>query len=147
VNIADNNSNCDFDLDTSSGNTLIMNTATGNSLGGFVLLDSSDNNTLSGNTASSNGDGFDLEGGANNTLSGNRANNNNGNGFDLGVSLGVGANNTLSGNTANNNILYGYYDTTSGTGTAGTANFYTGDECSGNRVGGSFPSGLGTPQS
>ncbi len=83
-------------------------------------------NTLIGNTASSNQNGFYL----NNYAFSNRT-----------------TDNILSGNSAEDNTSYGYYDLSSGSGTGGTANLYTGDECSGNGVGGSYPSGLGSPQS
>jgi hypothetical protein len=33
-----------------------------------------------------------------------------------------------------------------GYGQEGTANFYSGDECSGNHLGGSLPANLGAPQ-
>jgi len=119
-----------FLLTDSSNNTLTGNGADGSTSAGF-FLDSSDNNTFMGNTAN------------NNTLTMNTASSNGVDGFYLYGS----SNNTLTGNTANNNLDYGYYDSSTGTGTAGTANLYTGDVCSGNGVGGSSPSGLGSPQS
>lgn len=87
--------------------------------------------------------GFYFSDSSNNTLTGNTANNNTRDGFRLYGSSG----NTLSGNTADNNTQYGYYDGSTGSGTAGTADFYSGNECSGNGAGGSSPSGLGSPQS
>jgi parallel beta-helix repeat protein len=109
-----------FLLTDSSNNTLTGNGADGSASAGF-FLDSSDNNTFMGNTANGNGEGF-------------------------GLSSDVSGN-TLSGNVANSNAEYGYIDTSTGSGTAGTANFYSGDECNGNGHGGSSPSGLGSPQS
>ena len=51
-----------------------------------------------------------------------------------------GSNNILTTNMANDNYGYGCFDDSTGSGTEGTVNFYTGDECS------SAPSGLGSPQ-
>ena len=156
-----------FALGSPSGNTLIGSTANGNFLG-FILISSS-YNTLIGNTAnnnfagfliSSNGPassdnilkgntandnslvGFFLMGATSNELIGNTANSNG----DFGFAISVSSGNTLKGNTANSNTAYGYYDDSTGSGTAGTANFYKGNECGGNLVGGSSPSGLGSPQ-
>jgi parallel beta-helix repeat protein len=55
--------------------------------------------------------------------------------------------NTLTGNTVDSNNQYGYYDTTTVSGTRGTANFCTSDICKGNGVTGSSPSGHGSSQS
>ena len=122
-NTADSNIGAGFWLYGSSSNTLTKNAAKGNDLGGFALYNSSNSNTLTGNTADSNnpGDGF--------------------------VLYNSSSSNTLTGNTANSNGYYGYYDGTTGSGTKGTANLYSGDKCSNNNAGGSSPSGLGAPQS
>jgi hypothetical protein len=53
---------------------------------------------------------------------------------------------TLTSNTADRNLAYGYLDQSTGSGTKGTANTYMGNVCKSNRVGGSNPSGLGSPQ-
>jgi hypothetical protein len=59
---------------------------------------------------------------------------------------------TVSGNKADNN-QYGYYDVSIGTDNLGLGNTYTGNECSGNGLYGSYdgqanfgPAGLCTPQ-
>jgi len=86
-----------------------------------ILIANSSHDFINNNTAIENGvDGFYLNATSNST--------------------------TLFQNTANGNGNYGYYDLSAGSGTAGTANSYLEDECSGNTNGGSSPSGLGTPQ-
>jgi len=77
----------------------------------------------------------------NNKLSKNTANGN-----DMGFYVELAAKNRLTSNTANSNVEYGYFDLTTGSGTAGTANAYSLDECSSNLVGGSSPTGLCAPQ-
>jgi parallel beta-helix repeat protein len=137
-----NNDGNGFALLNSSGNNLAGNTANGDRNG--IVLDSSNSSTLTDDTADNNSfNGFNLVGSTNNNLSGNVANNNTYYGFELGSGS---SNNNLSGNVANNNTRYGYYDATAGSGTGGTANSYSGDECSGNGVWGSGPSGLCSPQ-
>jgi parallel beta-helix repeat protein len=133
-----------FYLSGSSNNTLTGNAASNNTQDGFRLYTSS-NNTLSGNTANHNIlNGFLLNSTSdNNTLVSNIANSNANDGFYLDSSSNI---NTLDGNTANRNTQYGYYDSSTGSGTLGTANFYTGDICMSNGIGGSSPSGLGSPQ-
>jgi parallel beta-helix repeat protein len=87
--------------------------------------------------------GFYLWSSSTNSLSKNTANSNYHAGFDLNHSSN---NNKLNLNIANMNSGYGYIDTSSGSGTRGTTNFYASDECSSNGAGGSHPSELGTPQ-
>lgn len=72
-----------------------------------------------------------------------RANKNAYDGFYLD---GSSNSNALSGNTANSKTQYGYQDLSTGSGTRGTANTYTGDICMGNSIAGSTPSGRGAPQ-
>lgn len=132
-----------FGVVSSSSNTFIGNNASDNDFCcsgvGFYIQAGSDDNTLIRNTADGNPMyGFWLTGSDNNIFTGNKANNNGINGFYL---TGVSDNNILTRNTANNNGLYGYYDASSGSGTAGTANFYKSDTCTGNS-GGSSPPGL-----
>jgi parallel beta-helix repeat protein len=126
---------------SSSGNTLRSNTAEGNFHG--FSLESSNGNVLTGNTANSNGAsgngyGFYVSSSSSNTLSSNKAISN---GYGFYVSTGSSGN-TISGNAANSNQRYGYYDQTSGSGTAGTANTYTEDTCSGNTIACSSPPGV-----
>ncbi|MGP8124656.1 MAG: right-handed parallel beta-helix repeat-containing protein [Nitrososphaerales archaeon] len=144
-NRADNNTYDGFLLDSASnGNLLSGNTANNNSLGdGFYLRDSS-NNTLSGNTADSNHNiGFVLDGSSSNTFTNDTANSNY---YEYGFYLYNSSGNTLSRNTADSNRAYGYYDTSTGSGTAGTANLYTDNISAGNGAGGSKPRGLDSPQ-
>ena len=117
-NTADSNGGYGFDLASSSSNTLTSNTADSNLYFGFYLWNSS-SNTLTSDTADSNlYDGF---------------------------YLWNSSSNTLTSNTADSNTQYGDVDLSSGSGTEATANFYTGDFCSGNGLGGSSPSGLCLP--
>jgi len=155
-----------FEFDASSSK-LAGNTATGNVIWGFDLF-SGNHNTVTNNTASYNNDeGFFIyqnsttltnnkafgntnEGfriwyrSSGNILSKNTATSNGDSGFynTNGYSIG----NTLKGNIANGNN-YGYYDLTDGSGTRGTGNSYRNDKCSTNILGGSYPTGLCTPQS
>ena len=132
-----------FSLTHSSKNKLTGNAADSNLQSGFLLQFHSTHNKLATNTADGNGhSGFLLQKGSNkNTLTGNTADKN----FD-GFTLLQSKKNTLTGNTADSNTQYGYLDKTRGSGTLGTANNYSNDECSNNGVGGSHPRGLGSPQ-
>ncbi len=145
LNTASNNVFTGFFLGGDS-NTLTTNTAVSNNVNGFFL--GGDSNTLSGNTAAKNGQfGFELSDSEYNTLSGNTARSNGGDGFLLQGGKPSATSNTLSVNRADSNLGFGYQDgTTQGTGTAGTRNTYRFNECSGNTVGGSSPTGLCLPQ-
>ena len=134
---------------------------------GFYALSSS-NNTFTEDTANigvplvANGTGFGLYNSSRNTLAGDIVGNTMMGVFeDLTSSRNTfagdsvtdggygfyswGFNNTLTRNTASSNTQYGFYDTSEGGGTNGTANFYTFDACYGNGVGGSSPEGLCPP--
>lgn len=156
-------------LNDSSNNTFSGNKADNNTYDGFLLNSASNSNVFSGNKADNNsyGDGFYLRNSSNNTLSGNTADSNHYNGFVLDGSSGNtftnntadnsyfeygfylynSSGNTLSRNTADSNRSYGYYDTSTGSGTAGTANVYTDNTGNGNGAGGSKPRGLAAQQS
>jgi hypothetical protein len=54
--------------------------------------------------------------------------------------------NELVGNISDSNRSNGYWDLTTGKGTAGTANNYLANECSNNEQAGSNPAGLCDPQ-
>jgi len=166
TNTANNNARQGIRLYYSSYNTLTGNTANSNIYG--FCLSASSGDTLSGNTADNNVHyGFNIAGTTSSTFTENTANNN----LDVGIIVASttsgniftgntandnsvagfmfapgSSNNTLTGNTADNNTGYGYSDASTGSGTAGTASFYSGDECSGNGIAGSTPSGLGSPQ-
>jgi parallel beta-helix repeat protein len=141
-NTANGNSHYGFHLYGSSNNTLIMNTAINDPGNGFYIEFSADN-TLIRNTASNNRqDGFYLSGSSSNTLTGNTARSNGWYGFALYSS----SSNTLTANTAKSNGQYGYSDDSIGGGTRGTANTYTSNICRYNGLGGSSPTGLGSPQ-
>lgn len=144
-----------FGLFSSGGNTLIGDTANSNTLQfnsfGFQLYESS-NNTLTKNNANINSyDGFSLYGSSRNLLANNTANSNGNQGFDLSQVLpGVttprfSTDNIFIGNTANYNKQYGYLDSSTGSGTAGTANSYTFGVCGSDDDGGSSPAGLCPP--
>ena len=162
-------------LNSSNRNTLMWNEATGNTGRGFICNQSS-NNTLNENVANLNlFRGFDCTVSSNgNTLTKNTATNNLSAGFVCSIgSTGnkfmgnessfsefegfaiFSSGNTLRKNEANNNGTYGYRDTTSGSGLAGTANTYppltigkknmnnpNRNRCTGNGTAGSLPTGL-----
>ena len=130
-----------FGLAGSPNNTLSGNAALGGRTGFEVFA--SDGNTLSGNSAFLGGTGFVVDFTSFNVFTGNRADNNTGDGFLLADSA---VQNTLVSNLADNNGGFGYHDFDAGTGTAGTANTYVANECSGNAAGGSAPFGLCSPQ-
>jgi parallel beta-helix repeat protein len=107
-------SNCDvsgfvrgFVLASSSGNQLVGNGATGNSVG-YDLIEGSSDNELVGDSASENANqGFVLESGANsNVLRGDSSVGNGGNGF--GVNQGS-TGNTLTMNQATGNDASGFW--------------------------------------
>ncbi|GBE58446.1 hypothetical protein BMS3Abin01_01384 [bacterium BMS3Abin01] len=90
-------------LDSSSGNTLTGNTASGTELQAFSL-NSSNNNEIAGNSLlANNGDAVRLESSDGNKLSGNTFANNGG----YGVVVSVSDNNTFHGNDISNNSLDG----------------------------------------
>ncbi len=148
-NRASHNEHVGFFLESADNNKLQGNTAAYNGGSGFLLFfdflsEGSNNNNLQGNTATHNGgDSFSIWG-SNNRLKGNIATHSQFDGFFLS---GDSQNNFLIGNKGDNNLKLGYHDeSSSDTGTAGTANRYKGNECSGNSDGGSSPTGLCRPQ-
>jgi parallel beta-helix repeat protein len=133
-----------------SNSILKGNTIDDNQFGGFGFAVSSDSNVIEGNTANNNGNyGFLVVAASNdNVFRGNTAN---GNSYGFRVSFPIdlpdsSSNNIFQGNTANSNSVLGYFDLTTGSGTGGTANFYQGDGCANNIVGGASPTGLCMPQ-
>ena len=164
-NIASYNDYGFFLTGASSGNKLMDNTANYTTLGGFAIFSVSSSNRISGNTADGSdhygfyvyastnqkltsnkgsfdgNNGFYLVSSSKITLTGNTASAN-GNGFYLYLSTG----NKIGSNRADSNSGVGYEDTSTGSGTAGTASTYTLDECSSNTIGGSYPTGLCAPQ-
>jgi parallel beta-helix repeat protein len=151
----------------SGGNNLLESNKVLNSvLYGYEVSHASSFNTLTGNQArKSNGDGFRIDSGANhNSLEADSALYSHGQGINL---VGSADTNTLSNSGAQYNHLngfhvdststhnifqnlddaksnndYGFYDTSVGSGTAGTANTYSGTVCSSNKLGPSHPIGL-----
>ena len=93
--------------------------------------------------------GIYIEGSSSNTITGNTATNNVDTGFAFCY---ISSKNKITGNTANSNEV-GYDDGTIGSGTKGTANFYTSNECKLNTDAGAYPPNTGatpylcTPQS
>jgi len=111
---------------TSNGNTISVNTLTGNLYG--IRLDSSSNNTISGNTATGNiASGIYIYSASNNTISGNIATGNIASGIDLYRSSG----NTISGNTANGNSQCGIRIFGPSTGNSISNNFANGNSWGG----------------
>ena len=166
TNTADRNGFGGFAVNDSSTDALVKNTADRNPEGFLLFVDSGI--ALISNTANRNQyDGFSTVDSSANILAMNVAGNNGGPGFSISydsfnnkLMLNTGNGNTISGfdvdsfssanvfvlNTANSNTMYGYRDFSTGSGTAGTANSYSLDECAVNLVGGSTPTGLCTPQ-
>jgi parallel beta-helix repeat protein len=135
-----------FALFGSTNTILEANKATHNGQDGFLLFDGSDNNNLTSNKAVENaGNGFFInELSRTNKLQENTAAKNQLDGFHLSVDS---TNNSVVGNKADNNVEFGYRDdSSSNSGTAGTANMYGDDRCSDNEAGGSNPTGLCKPQ-
>jgi parallel beta-helix repeat protein len=141
INLKVNNFDVGIRLIDSDDNILVRNNVSNNIEGG-IFVRGPDNILVRNDASSINaGDGIFLAG-SNNTLILNTANSNNGN----GISLTRSDNNTLVINTARTNSKFGYFDDSSGSGTAGTANTYITNECSDNVSGGSSPSGLCSPR-
>jgi parallel beta-helix repeat protein len=105
-------------------------------------------NQVTNNMALKNGqnageNGFGFVGAIDYQLTNNKAVNNTGDGFAFfpnGNALTNG--NTLTNNKAVNNGAFGYFDSSTGSGTAGTADTYTRNVCEANTSGGSSPAGL-----
>lgn len=150
-----------------AGNTLIGNNASNNGPGEGILVWRSNSSTLIGNTANSNNrEGIRLNEATSSTLIGNTAKSNNGsrillerasdrnilesntasNNGDDGILLASVNGSTMEKNRADENKLFGFRDTSTGSGTAGTANTYTMNRCPDNVSGGSNPTGLCNPQ-
>jgi len=89
--------------------------------------------------------GIGLSFGSSNIVTGNIAESNYCNGFSVWSYLtnAPSTSFTISGNTAQTNAAYGFFDVTSGSGTAGTANTYTSNTCIGNNGGGAQSSPVG----
>ena len=104
----------------------------GNGLTLFGSEHSASRNISSDNVA----DGFVL-GGSGHTTSRNISERNGGDGFDVSAAAS-----TFSSNNGRYNGGWGIRDRTSGNGTGGTANTYTGNACSRNGLGNSLPPGL-----
>ena len=137
-----------FGLITCEWNTLTGNTVNHNGLLAFELSYSFWN-AFTGNTANNNWSGFYISHSNSNEFNGNTANDNGNNAGSEIAPRGYGFfldnsadSNILHGNIANNNKEYGYYDLSTGSGTAGTANLYTLETCGSNGEGGSSPNGL-----
>jgi parallel beta-helix repeat protein len=112
-----------------------------------------DGHTVRRNKAIGNGEGITVFSSHGNLFERNVSKNNNGAGFLVscddagsGCTNPHSSNNQFKKNKAINNGIEGYLDESSGVGTAGTANFYMANKCSGNDVEGSNPDGLCLPQ-
>ncbi len=127
-----------FDFQVSFGNIVRGNTAKGSGNVGFSFFLSS-NNTVNMNAVNDYRSGFVIDASQNNNLTKNTSSNNT---YGFGIAY---PGNSLKMNMADNNTQYGYYGASPGGQLV--ANIYFKDECSGNLVGGSFPTGLCTPQS
>jgi parallel beta-helix repeat protein len=143
-NLTVNSFNVGITLFASDGNTLTRNTANNNNNAGIAVDQlGSDDNTFTRNTANNNNAGIYLCS-SNNIVILNTANSN---GVGISVYCSTDSeNNIFAINTANLNRQFGYFDRSSGSGTAGTANTYITNACSDNGSGGSNPTGLCSPR-
>ena len=105
--------------------------------GGCLLLFGDDSTVELNQCTYSNG-GFTFILANRNTVTRNAAEHNSGEGF----AWVVAESNTISLNRSNYNEVFGFSDDSSGGGTGGTANFYTGNQCANNGFGNSHPPGL-----
>jgi parallel beta-helix repeat protein len=121
-----------------AGVVLSDNVARNNSAEGFYFANKG--GVISGNKAFANENGFYVVYSTETTISHNVAEANLENGFYM--EFPGNSHNVLSNNTASSNGEYDYYDDSSGSGTAGTANTYTSNSCNNNFATGSYPSGL-----
>jgi len=129
----------------STGNKLDRNDFNDNVSHGIVMSNS-DGNSFNANNANDNFSGIRLLNDSDNNTFKRNITNDNGRGFDI---CGDCGSNTFTANTADLNSILGFLDTTAGTGTAGTDNTYTRNECSDNGTlqdHGSEPDGLCSPQ-
>jgi parallel beta-helix repeat protein len=126
----------------SSFNNLTGNQALKSNVDGFRIDTGANHNSLEANSALYNlGRGISLISSADtNTLSHNTAWYNHRDGFYVSFQS---INNTFQNlNEAKSNSGYGFEDLSFGSGTAGTANSYSGSMCFGNKLGSSNPGGL-----
>jgi parallel beta-helix repeat protein len=132
----------DINLYSSSNNNIQKNVAQGaHTYDGIHLSYGSNNNKLTSNSESYNHDhGIDLYSNcAGNLVSVNVAQHNGLNGFNVdSTSKG----NTFKTDKAISNGSFGFYDSSTGAGTKGTANNYSTNSCSKNKLGPSHPAGL-----
>jgi parallel beta-helix repeat protein len=121
------------DSTSAAGVKVTGNTVKGNG-GDGIGLNTTSNITLAANTLSGNAVGIHLVGSSSNKFIGNVAENNKGDGILVDAKS---AGNIFKDNTALNNGVFDAEDDSTGTGTAGTANFWTGNvEKKDNRGGG-----------
>lgn len=117
----------------SSFNTVNNNTAYSNGKG--IDLDSADSNVVNNNTAYWNDIGISLD-----SADANNVNNNTAHSNGTGIYLISADSNTVNNNIADDNSMYGYSCQDS------TGNTFKKSECSNNSLGGSYPTGLCSPQ-
>jgi parallel beta-helix repeat protein len=142
ANVSRSNGGWGFAVFNATANTFIGNTAARNGLQGFLI--GSGGFTGVGddyvdNVAEENAlAGFSC-GGRGNLFEGNLARRNGDSGFQLGAQA---TDNTLTGNRSSWNRGFGFSDGSTGSGTAGTANDYSGNTAVSNAAGASDPAGL-----
>ena len=128
-----------FDVKSSDGNTLSNNVAS-QVTNGFIVWEGAADNVLTDNQALDGGTGFELATSSHhNTLTNNTADGNSESGFLL--SSGT-HDNSVTSNLAKFNGSFGIDDSTTGSGSAGTASTYGTNRCDDNALGRSAPEGL-----
>ena len=142
ANVSVSNGGWGYAVFNATANTFIGNTAARNGLHGFLI--GSGGFTGVGdeyvdNVAEENALGGFSCSGRGNLFEGNRSRRNGGSGFQLGATA---TDNTLPRNRSDWNQGFGLSDQSTGAGTAGTANDYSGNTAVGNAAGASDPAGL-----
>jgi hypothetical protein len=140
-------------VEYSENNIFNQNTITGSGWNGLQIRHLSNNNKFNENTSIGNqGNGFRVGLSSNgNEFNENIAIKNGRNGFSVGANIEeegyqVSSNNIFTENTAQRNGEFGFFDQTTDSGTLGTANAYSENQCKNNTDGGSNPTGLCRPQ-
>jgi parallel beta-helix repeat protein len=123
--------------------TILTNRVKGSTYDGIAIQHIGGNptgsNTVTKNTATLNGTGIGLYDTDGNTIMSNTVSTSDGPGIAVDdTSTG----NVLTQNKATKNLTFGIEDASSGAGTAGTANTYGGNSCTGNGTAKSDPAGL-----
>ncbi len=142
-NAAEGNKGAGYDFEGAANYLVSDNIAAANLGDGFVVNGATSESSIIGNAAMSNRrNGFEVNASAPFGFLENHATKNLADGFliqPLNVDGG------LYSNFAYGNVAFGFEDLSSGSGTSGTADMYSGNICKSDGFGGSFPGGLCEP--